>query len=130
MLMSTVLASILALLFYILSILVHIFVIRRIIPFNWVNGGRSESYENQVQLSLKSIPVLVGGMIFILIGVLAPSVIDSLIYSALASIFTLFWLLGVIMQILGSKFEKFVMSFVLLLGVVSHLQLALIFMIG
>ncbi len=124
---TPLIASVLGMLFYVFSLLVHVLVIKKCISFKLVNGGRSESYEKQKELSFKSIPILIIGFAFISLSMLLPSVRETLMFSIVAFIFTALWGLGFIMQLLGSKFEKLVMSPLLFVGVISHLQLALIY---
>ncbi|MDP3446099.1 MAG: hypothetical protein Q8T08_24825, partial [Ignavibacteria bacterium] len=50
---------ILIVLFYSLTIFIHILIIARIIPYLWVNGGMSQSYEAQVIQSIVSILIVI-----------------------------------------------------------------------
>jgi hypothetical protein len=118
---------ILAFLFYIGAILIHVFVITKVIPFNLINGGRSKSYEVQAKQSIMSIVILGLGIIYVLIGLIIPEFRRSIFFMILSLVLALFWLLGTIMQLLGTKFERYYISWINALGVLSHIQLALIY---
>lgn len=117
---------ILGYLFYILVILVHILILKKIIPFHLVNGGRSETYEKQSSISKNSIFISCIGILFLSILLIKPSYQKTLSYSIIAFVLTAYWMLGFVMQLLGTKFERYLMSLLVLLGVLSHLSLALL----
>ena len=56
------------------NILVHVFVILKILPFQWVNGGRTETLEAACQISLNSIIASVVGILITLVasGIISP----------------------------------------------------------
>ncbi len=60
--------------FYFLAITVQTLVITKIIPYNWVNGGFSESYDAQLALSINSIVLLV---VMFLLTLIAGNVIKT-----------------------------------------------------
>lgn len=113
------------LLFYILSILVHVLVIKQKISYTLVNGGRSTSYEAQAKTSVASIAVLALGIVILLLVYFNPQITLTLFGVILMGLLTLYWTLGFVMQLLGTRFEKRVMSIVLLLGIFSHLMIML-----
>jgi hypothetical protein len=118
---------ILAYLFYIGAILVHVFVISKVLPYHLINGGRSASYEVQVKQSIMSIVILGLGIVYVSIGFLIPQFKRSIVFMILSFILALFWLLGTVMQLLGTKFERYYISWINLVGVISHVLLALIY---
>ena len=55
--------------FYSLTILIHVLIISGIIPFTWVNGGRSESLATQLPISIISIIIsIIGGVFTLIVG--------------------------------------------------------------
>lgn len=111
--------------FYSLTILIHVLIISGIIPFTWVNGGRSDSFASQLPISITSIIISIIGGFFTLI------IEENMLYKYKRGITTICWLgavlwsFGFILQLLGTPFEKIVCSLVLLLGVISHLRMAI-----
>jgi len=130
MFLPEILIFLLAILFYMGGVLIHIFTITKVIPFNYINGGRSESYEVQAKQSKISIFILLIGALYVLLGMLFPSFKKSIAFMVLAFILALLWLLGTIMQLIGTKFERYYLSWVNLIGVLSHVELALIYFSG
>jgi hypothetical protein len=124
------LTFILGYLFYGLVIVVHILIIQRIIPYELVNGGRSQSYEDQRKLSMISALIGLVGLGFIGYSQLFSEMITHWVYFVFVVFLTLFWLLGSVMQLLGTPFEKRVIIWVNLLGVIVHLSLALEFLLN
>jgi hypothetical protein len=118
---------ILGYIFYLLVIIVHILIIRKIIPYHLVNGGRSKSYTEQASISKMSIVISFLGILFLSISLIKPSISQTLIYSIIGFLLTLYWILGFVMQLLGTKFERYLMSIIVLLGILSHLSLALLY---
>jgi hypothetical protein len=108
--------------FYSLGIAVHLLVIIKVIPYTWVNGGVSESYENQLTQSVTSIVIIAILFGFTRRIASRDAVPKRWQYGALYVIVA-FWLIGFIMQILGTSFERYIMSVILLLGVASHILL-------
>ena len=55
--------------FYSLTILIQVLIISGIIPFTWVNGGRSESIATQLPISIINIIIsIIGGVFTLIIG--------------------------------------------------------------
>ena len=111
-----------------LNILVHIFVILNILPYQWVNGGRTESLEAACQISVNSI---IACVVCILITLIASSIIPIKLnrYVGIALTVVLVVLLplsfiGVIQQLLGTLFEKCVMSIVAAVGFCTAVRIA------
>ncbi len=109
--------------FYISFILIHLLIINKKIPYTDVNGGRSTSYEVQRKTSVSSVVII---SIFFLLFVIF-SVNSSLIYTVFGLIYfgvlSLYWLLGLVLQLLGTKFEKRYLSVVVAIGLFSHVML-------
>lgn len=116
----------LAYMFYILLIITHILIIYKKIPHTLVNGGRSTSYENQASISKTSIIISIIGLVFLSLSLFGDQVYKNIIYSVVAFVLSAYWLLGFVMQLLGTKFEKYVMSFLVIVGFLSHLMLGLL----
>jgi hypothetical protein len=111
--------------FYSLTILIHILVISGIIPLTWVNGGRSESFATQLPISIINIIIsIIGGVFTLLIG---GNLLNKFKKGTTVILwfFVVLWSIGYIQQLLGTPFEKMVCSFVLLLGILSNLRMAI-----
>ena len=111
--------------FYSLTILINVLIISGIIPFTWVNGGRSESFATQLPISIANIIISIIGGVFTLI------VDGNMLYKYKRGItiicwfFVVLWSFGFILQLLGTPFEKLICSLILLLGVISNLRMAI-----
>ena len=118
-------AVIIGICFYSLTILINVLIISGIIPFTWVNGGRSESYATQLPISIINIIISIIGGVFTLI------VDGNILYkyrrgiTIICWLFVVLWSFGFILQLLGTPFEKMVCSFILILGVISNLRMAI-----
>lgn len=123
--MPYIIPIVIGVMFYLLSIIVHVLVIRKNISYTLVNGGRSPSYEAQAKTSMVSIIVLVIGLSILILYYIFPQISTSLVGMILMAILTLYWTLGFLMQLLGTWLEKRVISIILFLGVVSHLMIML-----
>ncbi len=111
-------------LFYAMALFIHILIIAKLIPFDWVNGGRSESYEAQVQLSIVNIGIAFAGLGYVFINSNRYKLQGSKLFNILRWFLVCFWLFSFVLQLLGTFFEKFVMSLVVLLGVYVHYRMA------
>jgi predicted membrane protein len=91
--------------FYTASIAIQILVILKVIPYKWVNGGMSQSYEIQAVQSIISIIISSGLFVFVLQlmnqGIITKSWKLKILY-----LITLFWSLGLFMQIAGTAFSE------------------------
>lgn len=112
-----------------LIIMVHGLVILKILPYTWINGGRSISYELQRKQSIVGIIVLIITMLLLLVesniiaigipGILF-NVINVVLWITVVSL-----AVSVVMQLFGTTFEKYVMSiiaFILLVCVIRILM--------
>ena len=111
--------------FYSMTILIHFLIISKSIPFTWVNGGRSESFAEQLPISVINIVISIIGVVFTLI-------VDRIkLYkykrgiTVICWFFVVLWSFGFIQQLFGTPFEKMVCSLVLLIGVISNLRMAI-----
>ena len=111
--------------FYSLTILIHVLIISGIIPFRWVNGGRSETFATQLPLSIVSVIIAISGGVFTLIvgGKIFNKYKRTI--TVICWFFVVLWSFGFIQQLLGTPFEKMVCSLILLLGVISNLRMAI-----
>lgn len=112
---------ILGVLFYVLLLITHVLILIRKIPYQLVNGGRNKSYEQQKKISILSIIIAILGLMFLSFYWVLPTVVHHSIYLILLSIMTLYWLLGVILQFMGTHFEKYAMSIIAIIGFSGHL---------
>ncbi|PSL32976.1 hypothetical protein B0H99_11086 [Planomicrobium soli] len=111
--------------FYALTILIQVLILTGIIPLTWVNGGRSESLETQLPISIINILMSIfGGAFTIRVGKNMFQKYKSGT-TIIAWFFVALWSFGFIQQLLGTPFEKMVMSLLLLLGVISNLRIAI-----
>jgi hypothetical protein len=111
--------------FYSLIFLIQALIISGIIPFTWVNGGRSESFAIQLPISImNTIISIIGGVFTLIVG-------GNILYkykrgiTVICWFFVVLWSFGFIQQLLGTPFEKMVISLILLLGVISNLRMAI-----
>jgi hypothetical protein len=113
----------------IVTIIVHLSVIFGLMPYTWINGGRSATYEIARQTSINSIPYFVIGLPIILIACEIIRVRWNSIVKK--TFFILLWIvvaytcLGLIMQLLGTPFEKSVMSVVCAVSIIMGIRLAI-----
>lgn len=111
--------------FYSLTILIHILIIMGTIPLTWVNGGRSESFENQLPISILNLITAIIGVLFtVTVGANIQSKLNRWI-NTICWFFVILWTYGFIQQLFGTLFEKMVCSLILLLGVISSLRMAI-----
>lgn len=110
------------------NIMVHILVIANIIPYLWVNGGRTESFAVAQQTSISSIVMTI---INILIALIASQIIPvklnkfwGIVLSAFLIITLPLTLVGVMQQFLGTVFEKCVMGIVTIIGFCADTRIA------
>lgn len=119
--------SSLAVVFYVGAITLHVLTIVKVVPHQWINGGRSPSYEDQAKQSKTSIIVLIVGLLFVLAGILFPAFRTTLVHVIVVSMFTLMWSFGTVMQLLGTPFERYGVVWLNLIGAVSHVLLVLLY---
>lgn len=111
-----------------INIILHILVIANIIPYSWVNGGRSESYAKAQQISMSSIIMTI---INIGIALIASRIIQvklNKFWGIMLSAFLIVTLplsfVGVIQQFLGTPFEKYFTSVITIIGFLADTRIA------
>lgn len=111
-----------------LTVILHLLVIYQIMPYTWINGGRSASYEIARQTSITSIWVLLIDMIITLIaGKLIPLKLNKFFAVILAVYLWLqvpYTFFGFVLQLLGTIFEKCCMSLVVIAILITKLRMA------
>lgn len=118
-------AVFMGIIFYSLTILIHFLIISKSIPFTWVNGGRSESFAEQLPISVINIVISIIGVVFTLIVGRIKLYKYKRGITVMCWFFVVLWSFGLIQQLLGTPFEKMVCSLVLLIGVISNLRMAI-----
>lgn len=109
--------------FYVFAIALHALVIVKIIPYALINGGLSPSYEAQAVQSAVSIAVftVLATVVFLISWRDAPRVWQKWFVYILTGVLVL----GLGLQFIGTDFERFVISWLLLVGVIAHVMLIL-----
>ena len=118
-------AVFMGIIFYSLTILIHFLIISKSIPFTWVNGGRSESFAEQLPISVVNIVISIIGVVFTLIVGRIKLYKYKRGITVICWFFVVLWSFGFIQQLFGTPFEKMVCSVVLLIGVISNLRMAI-----
>lgn len=118
-------AVFMGIIFYSLTILIHFLIISKSIPFTWVNGGRSESFAEQLPISVINIVISFIGVVFTLIVSRIKLYKYKRGITVICWFFVVLWSFGFIQQLFGTPFEKMVCSLVLLIGVISNLRMAI-----
>lgn len=103
-----------------INILVHLLVIFEIIPYEWINGGRTENLSAAIELATSSIIITI---VNILITMVASTLIPLKIKRGFGIALSIFLigtlplsLVGIIQQCLGTTFEKYIMSILVIIG--------------
>ena len=118
-------AVFMGIIFYSLTILIHVLIITKIIPFTWVNGGRSESFAEQLPITVINIVISIIGLVFtVIVGRIKLYKYKRGI-TIICWFFVVLWSFGFIQQLFGTPFEKMVCSLVLLIGVITNLRMAI-----
>lgn len=112
-----------AFVFYISVLLIHILVLNGKISFKLVNGGRSKNFKEQQKQSRASILIVVVIFLYVLSTMVIPSSRGTIVFLIATSLLVLLWSLGTVMQLLGTKFEKRVVVWINLIGLLSHVLL-------
>ena len=118
-------AVFMGIIFYSLTILIHFLIISKSIPFTWVNGGRSESFAEQLPISVINIVISIIGVVFTFIVGRIKLYKFKRGITVICWFFVVLWSFGFIQQLFGTPFEKMVCSLVLLIGVISNLRMAI-----
>ncbi|PLT29092.1 hypothetical protein [Peribacillus deserti] len=118
-------AVFMGIIFYSLTILIHFLIISKSIPFTWVNGGRSESFAEQLPISVINVVISIIGVVFTLIVGRIKLYKYKRGITVICWFFVVLWSFGFIQQLFGTPFEKMVCSLVLIIGVISNLRMAI-----
>lgn len=113
-------------LFYTIVLLIHILIIAKVIPFDWINGGRSKSYDAQLQISISNLGIVFIGFLFVFANQKFQKLRISKIFRIIKWALVPFWGFSLVLQFLGTSFEIFIMSPIILLGIYVHFRLALL----
>ena len=117
-------AAIISIVVSVLMVLLHVLVIARIVPFQWINGGMIATYGESLSNSITGIVLMV---LFIFVYLMAGDwvlkgkarrVVRTLLWGMFG-----FWLLSVILQLLGTPFEKAVLTILCLVNVFTTYRL-------
>ena len=111
--------------FYSSTILLHVLIISSVIPYTWVNGGRSDSFATQLPISIISIIICIIGGVFTLVVGGNPLYKHKRLRTVLCWFVVVLWSFGFLQQLLGTPFEKMFCSLLLILGVISNLRMAI-----
>lgn len=111
--------------YYAIVFLTHVLILLQVIPYQWVNGGRSVSYEAQAQLSFVSLVIALIGLIYIFLTDKIKPMRYHIAFRIFTWLLTAYWTLGFFMQLLGTPFERFGMSILVLFGIWVHARIAL-----
>jgi len=113
----------------IVMIIIDLLVIFQIMPYSWINGGHYATYEIARKGSINGILYFVIGIPIILLASGIISVkwnnVVKKVFSIFLWIVTLYTCLGVIMQLLGTPFEKIVTSIVCAVSLIMLIRLAM-----
>lgn len=110
----------------ILTIIFHLLVIFKIMPFTWINGGMSETFEIALKTSFIGIVIL---LLWIPIYVVAGGWISLKKFKWLLT--TLLWVIfvfssvSIVLQFLGTPFEKMCTSFLSIINAIMTFRLAI-----
>lgn len=119
-------ASIICIAISILTIILHLLVIFKIIPFTWVNGGMSETFEIAFKTSFIGIVILLLGIPIYVVagGWISFKKFKWLLTFLLWAIFV-FSCVSIVMQLFGTPFEKMFTSLLCLINAVMVFRLAI-----
>ena len=118
-------AVFMGIIFYSMTILIHFLIISKSIPFTWVNGGRSDSFTEQLPITVINLVISTIGLVFTLIIGRIKIYKYKRGITFICWFFVALWSFGFIQQLFGTIFEKMVCSLILLIGVISNLRMAI-----
>ena len=112
----------------VINILVHVLVIANIIPYLWVNGGRTISFTEAHQISISSIIMTAINIIIALVASQIIPIKFNKFWGIAISAFLIITLplsfIGIVQQFMGTTFEKCVMSAVTIIGFCADIRIA------
>jgi hypothetical protein len=122
-------AGIIFLLMMAVTIIVHLLVIIKIIPYEWVNGGKINSYDETFSIAVLSIIILIIISLFTLISSTILNVklsrIPKIILKIISWILVVYFAFIIILQFIGTNFEIFFMSIVCLVSFLCSVRIAI-----
>lgn len=111
------------------TIIVHLLVIIKMLPYEWVNGGRTLSYNEAFTTAVASIVILLIISLFTLVSSTILQVklnrIPKLIVSIVSWILVLYYIFTCALQFLGTNFEIYFMSIVCIISLLSAFRIAI-----
>lgn len=119
-------AGIVSVVIALITIMIHTLVLLKVMPFIWINGGRSATFEIAKQTSMISIIIL---LVSIFISLWACGIIHFKKFKKLLS--AILWIsfayacIGTVLQFLGTPFERFFTSILCIINVVVTFRLAI-----
>ncbi|TRZ39475.1 hypothetical protein CEQ21_00415 [Niallia circulans] len=110
-------------LFYTLTVLLHVLILCGVIPFTIVNGGHSQDFGTQVPISIMNLTIsIIGGVFTLVIGRIVTKRKRGI--TMVCWFFVALWSFGFAQQLVGTTFERLFCSIILLLGVIANLRMA------
>ncbi len=107
-------------LFYLFAATIHLLVILKVIPYYWINGGQSNNLSEQTIQSSISIIFLATLAFIVSRDIFLKNSVKKWQLYFLKGL-CVFWFTGLVLQIIGTNFEKYIVSWLLLFGFVVHL---------
>jgi len=111
-----------------INVLIHISVIAGLLPYMWVNGGRTESYEMACSVSYSSIVMTLIGMIITLFAAKIVPVKFNRFWGIAFTVLLMAMLplafVGVVQQFWGTLFEKCFCSILTIAGFLTSFRIA------
>lgn len=113
----------------VLNLFLHIAVLLQLLPYTWVNGGRTASFEAACQVSVASMVLTTMKVLFILFASqIIPVKINRFWGAAISFIMIImlpFDIVGIIQQFLGTTFEKCVTSVITIAILITDFRIAI-----
>jgi len=100
----------------------HIFVLCKVIPFNWIGGGRAETFEAARSMSAVSIIILLA---FAVVTLLAGKRAAGKALAVALWLMFGYMCVNIVLNFLGTAFEKSVMNILCVIAGASLFRLAL-----
>ncbi len=111
-----------------INVLIHISVIAGLLPYTWVNGGRTENFEMACSVSYSSIVMTLIGMIITLFAAKFIPVKFNRFWGIAFTVLLMAMLplafVGVVQQFLGTLFEKCFCSILTIAGFLTSFRIA------
>jgi len=107
---------------FLCTCLTHILVLCKVIPFNWIGGGRAETFEEARSMSAVSVAILLA---FTVITLLAGKRAVGKVFRVVIWLIFAYMCVNIVLNFLGTAFEKSVMNILCLVAGASLFRLAL-----